>query len=102
MLEYRRKNFLTQKQLAELTGLSPHYITALEKEKKKPRASTVAAFEEAVNRENLRAWQLRNCTKAMGKDETELFTEVWKELRKLDPQKEKEILAMFIRILNWF
>lgn len=102
MREYRRKNFLTQKQLAELTGLSSHYIATLEKGKNKPRASTIAAFEEAVNRENLRAWQLRNCTKAMGKDEIELFTRLWRELRRLEPQKEKEVLAMFIRILNWF
>ena len=48
--QYRKEHFMTQRQLADLVGISVNYLGTLEKGKKRTRASTIANFEEAVQR----------------------------------------------------
>ena len=95
---YREAHFLTQKQIAALLGLSPNHISALEHGKKQPRASTIAAFERLTRKDESTepVW-----SDGMSEDEVKRYTLLWRELKRLEPQQEKEILTMFFRILDW-
>lgn len=99
--EYRKENFLTQEQMAGLLGLSTNHIGTLELGKKKPRASTMAAFEELIRRKSRAEWTTADQTDSMSGDEVELYTRLWEALKRLEPQQEKELLQMFFRILDW-
>lgn len=96
--EFRKENYLTQKQMAELIGLSPNHIGTLENGKKKPRASTIAAFEELVRK---RSWKQPGATDIMDEDEMAIYTRIWRGLMSLEPEREKEVLQMFAQILEW-
>lgn len=99
--QYRKEHYLTQKQMADLIGLSPNHIGTLESGKKKPRASTIAAFEEAVKQKSWKTWYPSEELGNMREDERKAYEQIWKGLRRLDSEREKEVLEMFFRILDW-
>ena len=98
---YRKENFLTQEQMAKLLGLSANHIGTLEQGKKRPRASTMAAFEELMRRTGPPEQRDANPTDPMSEEEVALYSQLWRELKCLEPQQEKELLEMFSRILDW-
>lgn len=99
--QYRKENYLTQKQLANMIGLSPNHIGTLENGKKKPRASTIAAFEEAVKKKSWKTGCSPENIELMGEDERLAYEQIWRGLKRLDPEREREVLEMFYRILDW-
>lgn len=99
--QYRREHYLTQKQLADLIGLSPNHIGTLESGKKKPRASTIAAFEDAVKQRSRETWYPSDDFMKMEEAERQAYEQIWKGLKRLEPKREKEVLEMFFHILDW-
>ena len=98
--QYRKEHFMTQKQLAELIGLSVNYIGTLESGKRKPRASTIAVFEEAVSRWEVREKRLEIMFDRDGTDRVN-FLKLVERLRLLDPEEANDMLALFHHILDW-
>lgn len=98
--QYRKDHFMTQKQLAELIGISVNYIGTLEKGKRKARASTIAAFEEAVQRYEIEKKRLEMMN-VRGEEDRLKYMKVLSELKKLDPETAKTVLERFYCVLDW-
>lgn len=98
---YRKENLLTQKQMADLIGVSVNHIGTLENGKKKPRASTIAAFEEVVGKSNWKNWRQLGEAESMENNEMMVYSQIWKGLKSLDPEREREVLDTFTKILDW-
>lgn len=98
--QYRKDHFMTQKQLAELIGISVNYIGTLEKGKRKARTSTIAAFEEAVQRYEIEKKRLEMMN-VRGEEDRLKYMKVLSELKKLDPETAKTVLERFHCVLDW-
>ena len=100
MKEYRKAHYMTQKQLADMIGVSVNHIGTLEKGKKKPRASTIAAFEDAIQKSD---WvgSAQGKMKLIEADRMAMYTQIWKCLKVLDQDKEQEVLETFFQIIDW-
>lgn len=98
--QYRKEHYMTQKQLADLIGVSANHIGTLENGKKKPRASTIAAFEEAIQKQEWTEAVLEDLT-FRETDQMAVYTQIWSELKRLDPEKERDVLETFFHILDW-
>ncbi|MBQ8814760.1 MAG: helix-turn-helix transcriptional regulator [Lachnospiraceae bacterium] len=100
MKEYRKAHYMTQKQLADMIGVSTNHIGTLEKGKKKPRASTIAAFEDAIQKND---WvgSAQGKLKLIEADRMAIYAQIWKGLKHLEPDKEREVLETFFRIIDW-
>ena len=96
---YRKEHFLTQEQMAERLGLSANHLCTLERGKKHPRPSTIAAFCKLFGNGTAK-WEGRTAEREGDSPEV-LYAKLWRELKQLEPQKRKELVEMFARLIDW-
>ncbi len=99
LVAYRRSHYLTQKQMAELLGLSRNHIGVLERGLKMPRATTMAKFVDLSGKRELRRI---GDSKPLTESELETFKAIWDGMCKLSALQRAQILSVFKTILLWF
>ncbi len=97
LLEYRTEHFLTQRQMAQLLGVSPNHIGVLEHGLKQPRASTEAAFARLTSKKQ---WEKFSEATPMNPEEEEACRTISEKLAAMEPEYRKEVLEVFLQILK--
>ena len=101
LYRYRKEHYLTQKQLAQMIGVSANHIGTLERGKKKPRASTVAAFEDAIKENRRKIWNDAGNEGGLDEEELQVYDQIWQRLICLEPEREKAALETLFYMLRW-
>lgn len=97
LLKYRKSHHLTQLQLGKLMHLTSGHISSLERNIKKPKASTVLAFQCLTESEE---WQRFDIVKELTDAEFITYMQLWQQMRRLGEEKKKEVMTAFLNILR--
>lgn len=94
---YRETHHLTQAELGKLLELSDGYVSLLERNLKHPRTTTVLRFRRLRNDDN---WDPYEILKELSDEEFAAYMSLWQRMKRLGPKMEKEVMIVFLRILN--
>lgn len=94
--EYRKKHHLTQYQLAEKMHISGGHVSALERSEKSPKMATVRAFQALEEADD---WDRFAIIKELTDREFIAYMNLWRRMRRLGPEKERQVLHIFLNIL---
>lgn len=95
--KYRESHHLTQVQLGKLMHLTSGHIGTLERNEKRPKASTVLAFQCLTESEE---WQQFEVVKKLTEAEFVTYMQLWRQIRRLGEDKKKAVLITFLNILG--
>lgn len=94
---YRKAHKLTQRELAELMDISTNHVSVLERESKLPRASTIAAFETLIIRDELSKYVDTSEWSDLNIKE---YEELIRCIDRLLEEKRREAMEAIIKLLN--
>ena len=95
--EFRAEHNMTQRELAELMNISTNHVSALEREEKIPRASTIEAFDMLKARDDV---EKITGSKRLSDAEMEEYVKLIQNLNQLEDSHKIEAMKAIIRLLR--
>lgn len=97
MKTYRSEHHLTQEELGRQMQISGSHVSALERGLKQPGFSTVQAFRRLLESDE---WDRFDILGELTDEEFTSYMNLWQRLRRLGPQKERETIAAFMKLIG--